>query len=48
MQVTDPRAGLPKLRADWVAAREGDATPTQMFYAKQVGGWGWGWGWGWG
>ena len=33
----DPRVGLPKARQQWVAKREaaGDATPTQMFYAKQ-------------
>lgn len=33
----DPRQGLPKLRSDWVAAREarGDAVCTQMHYARQ-------------
>jgi phosphomethylpyrimidine synthase len=33
----DPRVGLPKRRAAWIAAREarGDATPTQLHYARQ-------------
>lgn len=33
----DPREGLPKLRADWVAKREarGDKVFTQMHYARQ-------------
>ena len=33
----DPRVGLPRARQQWVGNREvaGDATPTQMFYAKQ-------------
>ena len=32
-----PRDGLPTLRAGWVGPREarGDATPTQMYYARQ-------------
>ena len=36
-QGIDPRDGLPKLRAGWVGPREarGDATPTQMYYARQ-------------
>ena len=36
-QGVDPRDGLPKLRAGWVGPREarGDATPTQMYYARQ-------------
>lgn len=36
-QGVNPREGLPKLRADWVAARDaaGDVCQTQMFYAKQ-------------
>lgn len=36
-QGLDPRKGLPKLRKSWVERRErkGDATPTQMWYAKQ-------------
>jgi phosphomethylpyrimidine synthase len=29
------RDGLPKRRAPWIAARRGDATPTQMFYARR-------------
>lgn len=33
---SDPREGLPQLRAPWVAKREGDANPTQMYYARQV------------
>ncbi|KAI8466667.1 MAG: ThiC family-domain-containing protein [Monoraphidium minutum] len=35
-RVEDPRAGLPKIRAPWVAPREaaGHDTPTQMYYAK--------------
>jgi hypothetical protein len=37
LQGVDPRTGLPKPRAAWVARREarGDSNPTQMFYAKQ-------------
>jgi hypothetical protein len=37
LQEVNPREGLPKLRADWVAARDaaGDAVQTQMYYAKQ-------------
>jgi phosphomethylpyrimidine synthase len=37
-QGIDPREGLPKLRASWVARREiqGDKQPTQMYYARQV------------
>ncbi|HMI91698.1 MAG TPA: phosphomethylpyrimidine synthase ThiC, partial [Polyangiales bacterium] len=33
----DPRAGLPKRRAEWVEARtaRGDATPTQLHYARR-------------
>jgi len=31
----DPNMGLPKLRAPWVERRAADATPTQMYYAKQ-------------
>ncbi|KAI7843583.1 hypothetical protein COHA_002825 [Chlorella ohadii] len=33
----DPRQGLPKVRSDWVAAREarGDVVCTQMHYARQ-------------
>eukprot|EP00850_Spirogloea_muscicola_P022271 SM000285S10800 [mRNA] locus=s285:29400:33363:- [translate_table: standard] len=36
-QKTDPRAGLPKIRRDWVERRESRADPrcTQMFYAKR-------------
>ncbi|GAX73547.1 hypothetical protein CEUSTIGMA_g998.t1 [Chlamydomonas eustigma] len=36
-QGVDPREGLPKLRAKWVARREanGDKQPTQMYYARQ-------------
>jgi len=36
-QGINPREGLPKLRADWVAARDaaGHACQTQMYYAKQ-------------
>ena len=34
-QGLDPREGLPKLRSDWVDRRQADATPTQMFYARQ-------------
>lgn len=36
-QGVDPRDGLPKLRTAWVGPREvrGDATPTQMYYARQ-------------
>ena len=36
-QGLDPRKGLPKLRKAWIDRREGngDATPTQMYYAKQ-------------
>ncbi len=33
-QGCDPRHGLPKRRAPWIANREGDATPTQLFYAR--------------
>lgn len=37
LQDVNPREGLPRLRADWVAARDaaGDAVQTQMYYAKQ-------------
>jgi phosphomethylpyrimidine synthase len=31
----DPRLGLPKLRAPWIAARHGHRTPTQMHYARK-------------
>ena len=31
----DVRAGLPKLREPWVAARRGQASPTQLHYARQ-------------
>ncbi len=31
----NPREGLPKLRAPWVAKRQGDAVVTQMHYAKR-------------
>ena len=31
----DVRDGLPRLREPWVARRRGDATPTQMWYAKR-------------
>lgn len=33
----NPREGIPKLRQDWVAARDaaGDTCQTQMFYARQ-------------
>ena len=34
-QATDVRAGLPKLRASWVAARRGQASPTQLHYARR-------------
>ncbi len=34
-QGCDPRQGLPKRRAAWIAARAGDKTPTQMWYARQ-------------
>jgi hypothetical protein len=36
-KAADPRAGLPQLRAEWVADRAaaGHQTPTQMWYAKQ-------------
>ncbi|KAL4438520.1 hypothetical protein ABPG77_000168 [Micractinium sp. CCAP 211/92] len=36
-QGCDPREGLPKIRADWVARREarGDKVHTQMYYARQ-------------
>ncbi|KAK9800197.1 hypothetical protein WJX73_007809 [Symbiochloris irregularis] len=36
-QECNPRLGLPKARQQWIASREvaGDATPTQMYYAKQ-------------
>ncbi|MCB9742178.1 MAG: phosphomethylpyrimidine synthase ThiC [Alphaproteobacteria bacterium] len=30
-----PEAGLPPRRAEWIAARAGDATPTQLYYARQ-------------
>ena len=30
-----PEDGLPKLRAAWIAARAGDARPTQLYYARQ-------------
>jgi phosphomethylpyrimidine synthase len=33
-QGIDPRVGLPKRRAEWVARRAGDATPTQLYYAR--------------
>lgn len=37
LQGINPREGLPKLRAQWVAARDaaGDACQTQMYYARQ-------------
>ena len=31
----DVRDGLPKRRADWVAPRQGHASPTQLWYARQ-------------
>lgn len=36
-QGQDPRLGLPKLRAAWIAAREarGDRNVSQMHYARQ-------------
>lgn len=33
-QNCDPRQGLPKLRKEWVDRRTADATPTQMYYAR--------------
>ena len=33
-QGCDPRKGLPRRRADWVAARAADPRPTQRFYAR--------------
>ena len=35
-QGVDPRQGLPKLRKDWVARREGGPGMTQMYFAKQA------------
>lgn len=35
-QDVDPRQGLPKLRKDWVARREGSPGMTQMYFAKQA------------
>lgn len=32
---TNGRTHLPLLRADWIASRSSDATPTQMYYAKR-------------
>ncbi|MCC6989024.1 MAG: phosphomethylpyrimidine synthase ThiC, partial [Acidobacteria bacterium] len=34
-RVTDVRAGLPRLRDPWVAARRGQASPTQLYYARK-------------
>ena len=31
----DVRDGLPRLRQPWIEARRGDATPTQLFYARK-------------
>jgi phosphomethylpyrimidine synthase len=33
-QGLDPREGLPKRREPWMAARAGDKTPTQLYYAR--------------
>ena len=33
-QGCDPRTGLPRRRAGWIARRTGDATPTQLYYAR--------------
>ena len=35
VQGHDPRQGLPHMRQSWVDKRQADATPTQMYYAKQ-------------
>lgn len=37
LQGVNPREGLPKLRAEWVSARDaaGHTCQTQMYYAKQ-------------
>jgi phosphomethylpyrimidine synthase len=37
IQDVNPREGLPKLRAQWVASRDaaGDTCQTQMYYARQ-------------
>lgn len=37
LQGVNPHEGLPKLRANWVAARDaaGDTCQTQMYYARQ-------------
>src|SRR3954451_798811 len=34
-QGTDVRAGLPKLRAPWVASRKGSPVVTQLHYARK-------------
>jgi phosphomethylpyrimidine synthase len=34
-QDIDPEQGLPRLREPWVARRRGDASPTQLRYARQ-------------
>ncbi|MSQ83468.1 MAG: phosphomethylpyrimidine synthase ThiC [Myxococcales bacterium] len=34
-QGCDPHVGLPKRREQWVAARQGQSTPTQLWFARQ-------------
>jgi phosphomethylpyrimidine synthase len=34
-QGCDVRTGVPKRRAEWIAKRKGDKTPTQLWYARQ-------------